>query len=138
MARSNREIASQLNIEERTVKAHIGRLMRKTGAGNRVELSMQALKGSLGPIAKTDPVAWVAPFNQLGHAESAASEFTNYQILVSRTVDAFGDELKASRWLSLPNRDLDGQTPLQAVQNSGYDLRVLEPILTRMEHGVDY
>jgi DNA-binding NarL/FixJ family response regulator len=43
LARSNREIAGQLGIEERTVKAHVGRLMRKTGADNRIELSMRAL-----------------------------------------------------------------------------------------------
>ena len=42
-ARSNREIARQLGIEERTVKAHLGRLMRKTGSDNRIELSMRAL-----------------------------------------------------------------------------------------------
>lgn len=43
LARSNREIAQQLGIEERTVKAHVGRLMRKTGAENRIELSIKAL-----------------------------------------------------------------------------------------------
>jgi DNA-binding NarL/FixJ family response regulator len=42
-ARSNREIAHELGIEERTVKAHVGRLMRKTGAENRIELSIRAL-----------------------------------------------------------------------------------------------
>ena len=47
LARSNREIARQLGIEERTVKAHVGRLMRKTGADNRIELSMRALNHSL-------------------------------------------------------------------------------------------
>ena len=46
-ARSNREIARSLGIEERTVKAHVGRLMRKTGAENRIDLSMKALNGSL-------------------------------------------------------------------------------------------
>jgi uncharacterized protein (DUF2384 family) len=61
-----------------------------------------------------------------------------YRALVSRAVEAFGDEIKASRWLSIPNKDLEGQTPLQAVQKSGYDMQVLEPILTRVEHGVDY
>jgi uncharacterized protein (DUF2384 family) len=65
-------------------------------------------------------------------------EIVRYQALVSRAVDAFGDEIKASQWLSLPNRDLNGQTPLQAVQGNGYDIQVLEPILTRIEHGVDY
>lgn len=68
----------------------------------------------------------------------AEQEMVRYQALVARTVDAFGDEIKASRWLSLPNRDLSGQTPLQAAQANGYDMQVLEPILTRMEHGVDY
>jgi DNA-binding NarL/FixJ family response regulator len=49
MARSNREIAEQLGIEERTVKAYVGRLMRKTGADNRIKLSMSALNRSLLP-----------------------------------------------------------------------------------------
>ncbi len=48
-ARSNREIAQELGIEERTVKAHVGRLMRKAGAENRIELSMRALAGALAP-----------------------------------------------------------------------------------------
>ncbi|MGA7857318.1 MAG: response regulator transcription factor [Terracidiphilus sp.] len=46
-AHSNREIARELGIEERTVKAHVGRLMRKTGAENRIDLSMRAINGSL-------------------------------------------------------------------------------------------
>jgi DNA-binding NarL/FixJ family response regulator len=49
MARSNREIARHLGIEERTVKAHVSRLMRKTGTDNRIELSMRALRRSLAP-----------------------------------------------------------------------------------------
>lgn len=71
-------------------------------------------------------------------AAEPAYEMTRYRALVSRVVEAFGDEIKASRWLSLPNRDLDGRTPLQAVQANGYDIQVLEPILTRIEHGIDY
>jgi DNA-binding NarL/FixJ family response regulator len=39
---SNREIAEELGIEERTVKAYVASLMRKTGAYNRVSLSVQA------------------------------------------------------------------------------------------------
>lgn len=41
-AQSNREIASQLGIEERTVRAHLARLMRKAGVDNRIKLSMMA------------------------------------------------------------------------------------------------
>ena len=46
-ARSNREIARELGIEERTVQAHVGRLMRKTGADNRIDLLMSASKPAL-------------------------------------------------------------------------------------------
>jgi len=41
-ARSNREIASELGIEERTVRAHLARLMRKAGVDYRIKLSMSA------------------------------------------------------------------------------------------------
>lgn len=55
-ARSNREIALELGIEERTVKAHVGRLMRKAGAENRIELSLRALSGALSnaPVKAVD------------------------------------------------------------------------------------
>jgi DNA-binding NarL/FixJ family response regulator len=47
LAKSNREIARQLGIDERTVKAHVGRMMRKLGADNRTELSVRAIHRSL-------------------------------------------------------------------------------------------
>lgn len=46
-ARSNREIALHLGIEERTVRAHLARLMRKAGVDNRIKLSMSELGRSL-------------------------------------------------------------------------------------------
>lgn len=49
LARSNREIARELGIEARTVKAHVSRLMRKTGTENRIDLSMWALRGAWPP-----------------------------------------------------------------------------------------
>jgi DNA-binding NarL/FixJ family response regulator len=55
LARSNREIAEQLGIEERTVKAHVGRLMRKTGAENRIELSIRALSRRSAQEIHDDP-----------------------------------------------------------------------------------
>jgi len=55
LACSNREIARQLGIEERTVKSHVGRLMRKTGADNRIELTMRALNRPL--LTHTHPHA---------------------------------------------------------------------------------
>ncbi|MBB6143995.1 DNA-binding NarL/FixJ family response regulator [Silvibacterium bohemicum] len=47
-ARSNREIAESLGIEERTVKAYIARLMRKVGVQNRIALSIHAASRVLG------------------------------------------------------------------------------------------
>lgn len=41
--RSNREIATSLRIEERTVKAYVARLMTKVGVKNRISLSMRTL-----------------------------------------------------------------------------------------------
>jgi DNA-binding NarL/FixJ family response regulator len=61
LARSNREIAAELGIEARTVKAYVGRLMHKTGADNRIKLSMLALnlyhapQGEAGEGAETGP-----------------------------------------------------------------------------------
>jgi DNA-binding NarL/FixJ family response regulator len=44
---SNKEIAAPLGIEERTVKAHVAKLMRKVGVLNRVMLSVHAITHSL-------------------------------------------------------------------------------------------
>jgi len=41
--KSNRDIAEALDIDEVTVKAHLGRMLRKTGATNRVELTLRSL-----------------------------------------------------------------------------------------------
>jgi DNA-binding NarL/FixJ family response regulator len=45
--RSNKEIATPLGIEERTVKAHVAKLLRKVGVTNRVTLSVRAITHSL-------------------------------------------------------------------------------------------
>jgi DNA-binding NarL/FixJ family response regulator len=44
----NRAIASALGIDEGTVKAHIGRLMRKVGVNNRIALTVH-------PFTQTEP-----------------------------------------------------------------------------------
>ena len=44
--RPNRDIAMMLGIDEGTVKAHISRLMRKVGVGNRTALTMHYLSTS--------------------------------------------------------------------------------------------
>jgi len=45
--RPNRDIAAELGIEAKTVKAHVGRLMRKVGVSNRIALTMQAVERNL-------------------------------------------------------------------------------------------
>lgn len=46
--RSNREIAAAMGIEPATVKAHLGRMLRKTQASNRVELTLRAIEERAG------------------------------------------------------------------------------------------
>ena len=45
--RSNKEIGVPLGIGERTVKAHVAKLMRKVGVENRVALTVHAITHSL-------------------------------------------------------------------------------------------
>jgi DNA-binding NarL/FixJ family response regulator len=45
--RSNKEIGAPLGIAERTVKAHVAKLMRKVGVHNRIALSVHAITNSL-------------------------------------------------------------------------------------------
>ena len=47
--RPNRDIAVALGIDEGTVKAHISRLMRKVGVGNRTALTMHVLNAHQEP-----------------------------------------------------------------------------------------
>ena len=66
----------------------------------------------------------------------ASRNLSNYRALVNRVSDVFGDEVKASLWLSHPNADLGGETPLQFAMKDCYEAQTLEPILARMEHGI--
>jgi len=52
VGRSNKEIGAVLLIEERTVKAHVAKLMRKVGVQNRIALSVHAITHSLVTAAK--------------------------------------------------------------------------------------
>lgn len=47
--RSNREIAMTMHIDEATVKAHLGRMLRKAKATNRVELTLRVLAERASP-----------------------------------------------------------------------------------------
>ena len=66
--------------------------------------------------------------------------FTDYRSFVERAVDVFGDEVRASRWLSSPSEDLAGRVPLQVARQHGFDrsevTSIFEPIFIRIEHGI--
>lgn len=44
LGQPNRQIAQILGVDEGTVKAHLGRVMRKAGVGNRTALTMRAIE----------------------------------------------------------------------------------------------
>ena len=52
--RSNKEIGDALGIEERTVKMHVAKLLRKSGVNNRIALSVHALTHSLMGVNQSE------------------------------------------------------------------------------------
>jgi len=72
--------------------------------------------------------------------EQSRQQLAGYRSLVARTVEVFGNEIKASRWLSLPCPDFDGRTPIRVASEVDFDpVRVsdlFEPIFVRIEEGI--
>jgi uncharacterized protein (DUF2384 family) len=69
---------------------------------------------------------------------SDLAEYERYQTVVRRAISVFGDEITASRWLSTPSPDFNGEAPIQLAQKNGYSLKQLEPVFVRIEHGIDF
>ena len=46
--RSNKQIAESMGVESVTVKAHLGRMLRKAGVKNRVALTLKAMAEDSG------------------------------------------------------------------------------------------
>jgi len=102
-----------------------------------------AILETLRTFDKADPPAEEIgasnPYTEIDSAkqtEQSAAKLANYKALVARAVDVFGEERKASIWLSVPNESLGGKAPLQVAQETGYDPQSLEPLFTRIEHGI--
>ncbi len=55
--------------------------------------------------------------------------------VIAHAVAVFGDEHKASHWLSTPLPVLEGRTPTEVLQMAGGIARI-ETILTRIEHNI--
>jgi len=64
---SNREIAKNLKIEERTVKSYVTKLMQKMGVKNRTALTMRAQDRS---ASKVSPAPLPSPADQASNQES--------------------------------------------------------------------
>ena len=47
--RANREIATTLGMELKTVKTHVGKLLQKFGVPNRVALTVRAMEMRVNP-----------------------------------------------------------------------------------------
>lgn len=81
----------------------------------------------------------VFPENQLDRARPLL-RLKGYHRLVERAVDIFGDEIKASRWLSSPSADFNGRIPLEVAQQLEYReqdvTEMFEPVFLRIEHGI--
>jgi len=55
--------------------------------------------------------------------------------VIAHAFAVFGDENKASHWLSTPLQLLGGRSPVQALADGG-DISVVDRILTRIEHNI--
>ncbi len=73
-------------------------------------------------------------------SQAAREHLKSYRALVARTIDVFGDQIKASLWLSSPSPDFGGKAPLQIAQMVDYSPaeidRLFEPVFVRIEEGI--
>ena len=92
------------------------------------------------PAGSAKRTASITKSRPESRAFSTEAEFKSYRDLIDRALEVFGDELKASRWLSMPSVDLDGKVPLQVAQSVHYAAselqRIFEPVFVRIEHGI--
>jgi uncharacterized protein (DUF2384 family) len=89
--------------------------------------------------ASSAPLGRKSPMTTQGTtlpSDTAAENLRRYKVLVARTIEVFGDPIRANLWLSSPSTDFDGKTPAQVAQEHSYRLEALEPELTRIEHGI--
>jgi uncharacterized protein (DUF2384 family) len=96
------------------------------------ESEMETTIGSSSPEAATVSSGDVE--------QIAKARLRSYRALVDRTADVFGDEIKASLWLSTPNPDFQGKPPIQAAQEVDFSdpalERLFEPVFVRIEEGI--
>jgi len=85
----------------------------------------------------------VIPRRTLAHRKEKRQRLTPEQSdrlarvvrVAARAEEALGDTEKGARWLRKPNRSLGGSRPLDLLE-SDIGARMVERVLTRIEHGV--
>ena len=56
--RSNRQISSELFIEEKTVKAHVSSVLRKLGVKSRTQAALHAVRAGVVSLEELGEEAW--------------------------------------------------------------------------------
>ena len=110
------EIANLLGISEMTARQRGQRAYRALGKSLRSLLKQ-------GETAKPD-----------AHSERRRADISGIVPTVAHAVAVFGDERKASHWLSTRLPVLDNRSPSEVLEQGG--IEAVERILTRIEHNI--
>jgi uncharacterized protein (DUF2384 family) len=75
------------------------------------------------------------PTSSLGQERFSIEGLETLIPVVAHALATFGDEKKATHWLSTPLQILEGATPFQVMSKQG-GAELIETILTRIEHSI--
>jgi RNA polymerase sigma-70 factor, ECF subfamily len=116
------EIATILNISVPTLH-------------NRLRVARRSLARSLRSLMNQEASEAAESKESVAQVGSAGRSFTDIVPTIAHAVAVFGDEHKASHWLSTPLPFLDNLSPSQALESEG-GTELVEQILTRIEHNI--
>ena len=106
---SNKEIASNLNISERTVKFHVSSLLAKFRVHGRMELVREAAWHAIGivprpvPIARKEPRSYAAAHKDTHCASASGSNGASSKALIDGSTCVSGDGFHVPLRLTSPS-----------------------------------